>query len=52
MLSTEISDQKSIYRIQKELGKKIKPPKYRKPEKHIYHVRKTKYLKTNPICAH
>jgi hypothetical protein len=27
MLATEITDQKIICRVQKELGKKIKPPK-------------------------
>lgn len=51
MLSTEISDQKSIQDSER-IREKIKPPKYKKPEKHIYHVHKTKYLKTNPICAH
>ena len=33
MLATEITNQKIICKIKKELGKKIKPPKYRKAEK-------------------
>lgn len=52
MFATEITDQKIICRIQKELGKKSNHPSIEKQKSDFSMFRKTKYLKAKPICTH